>query len=51
MGPKKKNGFSEYMFHLKRKMEKEGQKFPGGLAEVSRLASENWNVSCYETLI
>jgi len=42
MPPKKRNGFAEYMFHLKRKMENEGHKFPGGLSDVTRFASENW---------
>lgn len=45
MPPKKRNGFYEYTFYLKRKMEREGHKFPGGMGDVHRLASENWNVS------
>lgn len=43
MPPKKRNGFYEYTFYLKRKMEREGHKFPGGMGDVHRLASENWN--------
>lgn len=44
--PKKqpKNAFFYYMLDVKRREEQCGQRFPGGLAQVSTLASAQWTV-------
>lgn len=47
--PKKqpKNAFFFFMLDVKRKEEARGRRFPNGLAGVSEMASEQWNVRIF----